>query len=833
MYRSTMNWLQFLAASAIIGLSSTGFAAAVDSSAPPTMTFAITPSSVQLYNSATLTWSSTNANSCTFSGTLSGTVNPQSNSAKPLQVEPTAVGSYTYNLTCKGTGGTVEQSQTLQVTAPPAPTVSFAVSPTSIQLNSGAATLTWSSTNATNCAISGALTESSVGPQSSTSNPIQVEPKAVGSYTYTLTCTGAGGSTAKSATLQVTSAPAPTVSFAISPASIQLNSGAATLTWTSTNATNCAITGALNESSVGPQSSTSTPIQVEPTAIGSYSYTLTCTGLGGSTAQSATLQVVAAPPPTESLSFSPSTIVIGSTSTMIWSSTNATSCTLSGNVSGTVGPQSSTSNPMTVTPGGTGSYTETLACTGSGGTTSTSATLTVTLPPPTLSFAVNPSNIKLGYGAILTWSSTNASSCTQSGSWSGTTGTASDPGAPATLIPTAAGTYTYNLTCTASGGSIEQTATLKVTAAQNMSFLDTQIKAAQATANNTSPTSSCGVISQNQTGSEDGFYWEIGNENGIFADTANSLSASGSVQPAGTSGTNYTRTTAMKIDSATKWLYGSYVAETEAQYTGSTWQFPSAYVPFLNFTSGYANMTDNCMSNQTVAQCLADSNGLSPSAPNGTQTAADVGLFDYNSGHLEVFEGGGDPSIAGVMNGASDKDANLASAITTALANKDVTVDITFVAPDPAGGVVTTARDYASFLQGLLNANDQLVMRSLLSPGSTDPYAVCTNPFDPTCVNSSGQPLAAYSPMPGSVSWEYSITHWIEDDPTTGDGSFSSPGKSGFYPWVDATKTYYGIVARYDTAGASSTDPTTSPFYLSAVCGAAIRTAFMTGVAQP
>lgn len=80
----------------------------------------------------------------------------------------------------------------------PPPTVSISVSPTSV-VAGGAATLTWSSTNATACTASGAWSgsEAPAGSQS-------VAPTAIGSYTYTLTCTGAGGSTAASATLSAT-----------------------------------------------------------------------------------------------------------------------------------------------------------------------------------------------------------------------------------------------------------------------------------------------------------------------------------------------------------------------------------------------------------------------------------------------------------------------------------------------------------------------------------------------------------------------------------------------------------------------------------------------------
>lgn len=89
-------------------------------------------------------------------------------------------------------------------------------------------------------------------------------------------------------------------------------------------------------------------------------------------------------------------------------------------------------------------------------------------------------------------------------------------------------------------------------------------------------------------------------------------------------------------------------------------------------------------------------------------------------------------------------------------------------------------------------------------------------------------PQAHYSPSP--LAWHYSYGHWVEDEPTTGDGAFSSPGKFGFYPWIDASKTYYGVVAREDVTPGTSVQ--TAPYYQSVLCGRAIRKAFVTGVPQ-
>ncbi len=65
------------------------------------------------------------------------------------------------------------------------------------------------------------------------------------------------------------------------------------------------------------------------------------------------------------------------------------------------------------------------------------------MPGATVSVSVNPTTITLGQSAVVTWSS-NGSGCTASGGWSGSlaaTGTQ-------TVTPTAAGTDTFNLSCT-------------------------------------------------------------------------------------------------------------------------------------------------------------------------------------------------------------------------------------------------------------------------------------------------------------------------------------------------------------------------------------------------
>jgi len=106
--------------------------------APPTATLSVNPTTINLGQTATLTWSSSNTVSCTASGGWSG----NENLTGTQTVTPTAAGTVTYTLTCTGTatgggpyggGGTaqsVTQSASLTVnSATPPPPTTFVVKP--------------------------------------------------------------------------------------------------------------------------------------------------------------------------------------------------------------------------------------------------------------------------------------------------------------------------------------------------------------------------------------------------------------------------------------------------------------------------------------------------------------------------------------------------------------------------------------------------------------------------------------------------------------------------------------------------------------------------------
>jgi hypothetical protein len=82
------------------------------------------------------------------------------------------------------------------------------------------------------------------------------------------------------------------------------------------------------------------------------------------------------------------------------------------------------------------------------------------LGPPSLSLGA--SSIAVGQSTTLTWVATSSTSCTASGSWSGTQAISGS----VTLAPAAVGSYTYSLSCINTAGTTTTTsATLTVTAA--------------------------------------------------------------------------------------------------------------------------------------------------------------------------------------------------------------------------------------------------------------------------------------------------------------------------------------------------------------------------------
>jgi hypothetical protein len=144
---------------------------------PSCSNFTASPSAVIEGTPSTLSWSCSNANSCSIDSGV-GSVNPNGS------VSVTPGRTTTYNLACIGEGGTVTSpSPVTTLTVYELPVCVFSGSPSTI-VPPQSTTLSWNCSKVNSCSIDNGV--GSVSSNGSTS----VSPSQT--TTYTLTCTGAG-----------------------------------------------------------------------------------------------------------------------------------------------------------------------------------------------------------------------------------------------------------------------------------------------------------------------------------------------------------------------------------------------------------------------------------------------------------------------------------------------------------------------------------------------------------------------------------------------------------------------------------------------------------------
>lgn len=289
------------------------------------------------------------------------------------------------------------------------------------------------------------------------------------------------------------------------------------------------------------------------------------------------------------------------------------------------------------------------------------------------------------------------------------------------------------------------------------------------------------------------FYWEIGDSEGPVA--------SGSVDDL-LHVVHYTRDTEMNLASASKWITGAYMMQV---YGGEP---PVAARNAAEMLTGYhAFKESNCELTQTVAACFHI-------LGNDAQDANAVGSFFYSGGNTQYLAA--DPSLLGL--------GDLTTAQLTAEVQAVVGTTMHYQYPALPAGLEGSAAEYAQFLMRLMRspADGGLVMHDYLG--------VDTVRTLPCPANESG-----CSPG-GTIAWHYGYQYWVEDNTTSGqfplggpqvgpgDGAYSSPGAYGFYPWISADKSLYGIVARRSLLPAA--------YQQSVVCGQAIRYAYTGFVPQ-
>ena len=382
--------------------------------ASPTMSCSPASQTVDEGDNATLSWSSSNANSVSISPNpgVTGTI-PLSGSHtwKPGATD-------TYRFTATGGGRTATDSCTVTV-EPAEPEITVSQPSASVTVEVGETVTYWDATlsgnpgshsvtvssSETNAAIflpttSGTLTSSNY------STGVRFEVRGV-AVTSSATITNSASAPAASnidtsvrnTSVTVTEPPTPegpTLACSAAASDVTLN-GSTSVSWTSTNAD----TVTLNGTGVDKNGSQSvTPAAPGPGVTSKTTpYDFVAEGASGTTDATCSVSVTKWRPPTvDSFNASPSTISAGGFSKLSWSTTHATAASISPGV-GSVALDQANPPGRSVSPNSTTIYTLTASNPAYSGDTDT---VTVSIDEPDIALSASPSSVSEGGSSTIT-----------------------------------------------------------------------------------------------------------------------------------------------------------------------------------------------------------------------------------------------------------------------------------------------------------------------------------------------------------------------------------------------------------------------------------------------
>lgn len=434
----------------------------------PTVNLTANPSSIQSGDSSTLSWSSTNATSCSASWTTS---NATSGSKVVFPTSTT-----TYNITCSNSSGSANDSATVNVNSQQLnPTVHLTANPSSIQ-SGQSSTLSWISEYATSCSASWTSSNATSGSK-------VVYPTYT--TTYNITCTNNTGSANSSATVFVGQIPN-LVTVNLTADDTDIDSGDSTiLRWSSNNADTCNASGGTNGWS-GNRNLSGTFDTGSLTSTRTYS--ITCSNNTGSANDSVTVRVNDNNEEDISVDISAddTDIEYGDNTIIRWDSDNADDCRASSGSSGWSGDRDLSGSFRTGSL--TDDTTYRIRCTNDNGDSDDdSVTVRVndrndeicrdtsasnylgSLPcryiqvnnQPTVILTADSTNIAFNATTTIRWSTTNATSCNASGGSVGWAG-AKSIGPGSFFTGSLTGSRTYVITCSNNVGSATDSVTVTV-----------------------------------------------------------------------------------------------------------------------------------------------------------------------------------------------------------------------------------------------------------------------------------------------------------------------------------------------------------------------------------
>ncbi|WP_337658969.1 serine hydrolase domain-containing protein [Sphingorhabdus sp. Alg231-15] len=198
----------------------------------------------------------------------------------------------------------------------------------------------------------------------------------------------------------------------------------------------------------------------------------------------------------------------------------------------------------------------------------------------------------------------------------------------------------------------------------------------------------------------------------------------------------------------------------------------------LSFTSGFnaSPRVDSCVADgsTTIQTCAEEIYGFDIASDPGT-------TFAYGPHHMQIAAAMAERAT-GLPFNTIFRDI-IANPLGMSQASTYLSPSISN--PRAAGGAATTSRDYALFLQAILNGS-LIADRDRFLEDRTD---AVTFLFRPDGAEESGD-------------WHYALGAWLECDadpfvPACTEAQiYSSPGSFGWTPWIDFQNGYFALIAR-------------------------------------
>ena len=401
-------------------------------------------------------WTSTNAVSCTADAGTYGWTGLKNTSG--VFYTGALKSTTTYNITCKSSTGHLANA-TVKVTVNPqkAPTVGLSVDKSTVPYN-GATNVRWTSENATVCITNGGA--------NGWTNPKELSGifytgALTSDTTYNITCKNAVGQFATaSETINVGTVTVadPTVDIFVDDANI-IHGGSTNVRWVSENATSCTGNGGSNG---WTNSKALSGIFYTGNLTITTTYNITCKNAVGKIVTGSVKVNVDGMPnsnPAVVIFADQMNLASGESTNVRFNSTNAVSCYANAGSNGWAGSKGLAGIFYTGTL--TKNTTFNITCNGStGASASASVTIYVQAPTPTVTITANPNMVVLNGSSTVSWTSTNATSCSASNGTNNWSGNKNLSGS--FFTGSLSGATTFTIDCSNGTGSATSSVTISI-----------------------------------------------------------------------------------------------------------------------------------------------------------------------------------------------------------------------------------------------------------------------------------------------------------------------------------------------------------------------------------